>query len=114
MVSPCQVGDIVRSFVRVPGSGSINSSSSSVCDLSRVSPLAASVSVPQSLPRASNATLMPVHIPNADIHKLKEENELLIKENQKLKKMVSIFRQLILNRERLNSVLRRLDECNDL
>ena len=40
----------------------------------------------------------------------REENEQLRKENETLKKQLSLFKQLIRNPQRLNSVLRRLEE----
>ena len=164
MVAPHQVGDLVRSFVRVPGSGSEKSAKPVFCDLAKASTLAATVSVPQNLPPATNVltqtptvtplpntqqrkrprpeenenssdsssapkiirikassatapiktipvTLMAaVRIPNAEVQKLKEENEQLRKENETLKKQLSLFKQLIRNPQRLNSVLRRLEE----
>jgi len=164
MVAPHQVGDLVRSFVRVPGSGSEKSAKPAFCDLARASTLAATISVPQNLPPATNVltqspstqipnnqqrkrprseetedakdstsapkakvphmeappagvpvktipvTLMAVRIPNAEVEKLKEENEHLRKENETLKKQLSLFKQLIRNPQRLNSVLRRLEE----
>ena len=165
MVAPHQVGDLVRSFVRVPGSGTERSARPALCDLARASTLAATVSVPQNLPSSTNVltlstastqnpnkqqqkrlrsketednpdfnsapmakvpqietsqdaifvktipvTLMAVRIPNAEIQKLKEENEQLRKENETLKKQLSLFKQLIRNPQRLNVVLRRLEE----
>ncbi|CAL4182488.1 unnamed protein product [Meganyctiphanes norvegica] len=164
MVAPHQVGDLVRSFVRVPGSGSEKSAKPAFCDLARASTLAATVSVPQNLPPATNVltllptansitnnqqrkrpkseenessesikaskakvnhivsppaaipvknipiTLMVVRIPNAEVQKLKEENVQLRKENEILKKQLSLFKQLIRNPQRLNSVLSRLEE----
>ncbi|CAL4169760.1 unnamed protein product [Meganyctiphanes norvegica] len=153
MVAPHQVGDLVRSFVRVPGSGAEKSAKPAFCDLARASTLAATVSVPQNLPPATNVltlspnsapipnnqqrkrpmseedetldsikaskaipiktipvTLMAVRIPNAEVQKLKEENEQLRKENESLKKQLSLFKQLIRNPQRLNSVLYRLEE----
>ena len=166
MVAPHQVGDFVRSFVRVPGSGSEKSAIPAFCDLARASTLAATISVPQNLPPATNVltqspsstqishnqprkrprceeaennndsttapkakiphietpqatvpvktvpfTLVAVRrIPNTEIQKLKEENEQLRKENETLKKQLSLFKQLIRNPQRLNSVLRRLEE----
>lgn len=154
MVAPHQVGDLVRSFVRVPGSGSKKSAKPTFCNLARVSTLAGTVSVPQNLPPATNVltqspsqqqtrlikseendkflmppakkakvphiesisektipvTLMAFRIPNAEVQKLKEENEQLRKENETLKKQLSLFKQLIRNPQRLNSVLRRLEE----
>ena len=165
MVVPHCTGDLVRSFVRVPSSGIEKSAKPVLCDLARVSTLAAIVSVPQNLPsstnvliqtpsvtpipnsqqrkrprpeekennpysssapkviriEASSATAAPikiipvtlmaaVRIPNAEVQKLKEENERLKKENVLLKKQLSLFKQLIRNPQRLNSVLRRLEE----
>ena len=54
MVAPHQVGNLVRSFVRVPGSGSEKSTKSAFCDLARASTLAARVSILQNLPPATN------------------------------------------------------------
>ena len=166
MVAPHQVGDLVRSFVRVPGSGSEKSAKPAFCDLARASTLAATVAVPKDFPPATNVltqspsstqipnnnqqrkrprteeteevkdsisapqakvphtetppasapiktipvTLLVVHIPNAEVQKLKEENEQLRKENETLKKQLSLFKQLIRNPQRLNSVLSRLEE----
>ncbi|XP_047480273.1 uncharacterized protein LOC125032924 [Penaeus chinensis] len=45
MVAPYEIGDPVRSFVRVPGSGSDKAAKSLCCDLARVSSAAAAVSV---------------------------------------------------------------------
>ena len=53
MVAPYQVGGIVRSFVRVPGSGDEKSATPALCDLARASTMAASISVPQNLPRTT-------------------------------------------------------------
>ena len=50
MVAPHNTGDLVRSLVRVPGSGTEKSAGSECLDLSKVSSLAASVRVPQTLP----------------------------------------------------------------
>ena len=165
MVAPHQVGDLIRSFVRVPGSGSDKTAKPAPCDLARASTLAALVSVPQNLPPATNvltqspsasqvpnnqqrkrprteeekgnssdsspATTVPlsktlssavptktipvtllatVLFPNAAVRKLKEGNDQLKKENETLKKQLSLFKQLIRNPHRLNSVLRRLEE----
>lgn len=52
MVAPHDTGDLVRSLVRVPGSGRDRTLSSVCCDLSKVSPFAATVAVPQALPSA--------------------------------------------------------------
>ena len=155
MVVPHQVGDLVRSFVRVPGSGSEKSAKPTFCDLGRLSTLAATVSVPQNLLPATNVlTLSPSSIQNqerkrlrtkdlapqnqeqkrprilaprpspcAEVEKLKEENKVLKVGNQKLmedlkqlrndlkilEKQNSLLRQLILNPQRLSSVLRRLE-----
>ena len=54
MVAPHQVGDLVRSYVRVPESGSEKSAKPTLCDLARASTYAATVSVPQNLPPATN------------------------------------------------------------
>ena len=155
MVAPHQVGNLARAFVRVPNSGSGRTAKSIFCDLSKVSNLAATISVPQNLPPATNVlaqsppmpikqkrprsdetedsapkakiqhaeapptgapvktlpvTLMTMRIPNLDIKKLKEENERLRKEYETLKKQISLFKQLIRNPQRLNSVLCRLKE----
>ena len=162
MVAPHQIGDLVRSFVRVPGSGTEKSARPTFCDLARVSTLAGIVSVPQNLPPATNilpqsplpshtpnnlqkkrarteetmaisdstpkakishikspaaiavrtipVTLMAVRIPNAQVQKIKEENEQVRKENETLKKQLLLFKQLIRNPQRLNLVLRRLEE----
>lgn len=45
MVAPYEIGDPVRSFVRVPGSGTDKAAKSLCCDLSRVSSAAAAVPV---------------------------------------------------------------------
>lgn len=45
MVAPYEIGDPVRSFVRVPGSGSDKTAKSLCCDLARVSSVAATVPV---------------------------------------------------------------------
>ena len=161
MVAPHQVEDIVRSFVRVPGSGDEKSARPALCDLARASTMAASISVPQNLPRTTiirtqTPSVTPIHnnqqrkrptseersitgitpkvirieassaavpiktipvtltaavrIPNAEVQNLKEENEQLRKENDTLKKHLSLFKQLIRNPQRLNRVLRRLEE----
>ena len=47
---------------------------------------------------------------NAEVQKLKEENDHLRKEKETLKKQLSLFKQLIRNPHRLNSVLLRLEE----
>lgn len=52
MVAPHDTGDLVRSLVRVPGSGSNRSAGSECLDLGRASSLAASVPVPTTLPPA--------------------------------------------------------------
>ena len=170
MVVPHQVGDLVRSFVRVPGSGSDLSAKPTFCDLGRLSTLAATVSVPQNLLPPTNVLTLspssiqnqerkrlrtkdlapqnqeqkrprilapktkhwPSHQPNdvslkiipcAEVQKLKEENKALKEENQKLmeevkqlrnylkilEKQNSLLGQLILNPQRLNSVMRRLE-----
>ena len=111
MVAPHQVGDLVRSFVRVPGCGSKRSAKVSFCDLGRTSTLAATVLIPQNVPRVTNVlTLTPstsqytsnqlpfdvaIHNPSAKVQKLKEENEKLRKENEILKKQLSLFKHLI-------------------
>ena len=70
-----------------------------------------------------NVVFLAVRIPNAEVDKLKEDNEQLRKENEKLKEdneqlrkeneklkiQLSLFKQLIRNPQRLNSVLRRLE-----
>ena len=48
-LGPC-IGDVVRSFVKVPGSGSEKSAKPTIHDLGRVSNLASTIFVPQSLP----------------------------------------------------------------
>ena len=57
MVSPYCTGDLVRSYVRVPGTGSEKSAKPLFCDLGRASILAATVSVPQNLPSATNVLI---------------------------------------------------------
>ncbi|XP_063601308.1 uncharacterized protein LOC134785305 isoform X2 [Penaeus indicus] len=52
MVGPVDTGELVRSLVRIPGSGHDKSAGSVCLDLARVSTLAASVPVPQTLPPA--------------------------------------------------------------
>ena len=84
MVAPYQVGDLVRSFVRVPGSG-LQTKSTKHTFCNSVSML-------------------------TEVQKLKEKNELLRKENEKLKKQVSLFKKLVLNPQRVNSVLTCLKE----
>ena len=54
MVAPHQIGDLVRSFVRIPGSGSSKSATPGFCDLARTSTLAAAIPIPQNLPPATN------------------------------------------------------------
>ena len=62
MVAPHQVGDLVRSFVRVPGSESKKSAKATFCDLGRASTLAATVLIPQNLlPPTNDLT----HTPSA-------------------------------------------------
>ena len=111
MVAPHQVGDLVRSFVRVPGCGSKKSAKASFCDLGRTSTHAATVLIPQNLPRATNvltqtpaASQYPsnqhpftaaIHNPSAKVQKLKEENEKLRKEKEILKKQLSLFKHII-------------------
>ena len=55
-------------------------------------------------------TLMAVRIPNAEIQKLIAEIEQLRKQKEKLREQLSLFKQLIRNPQRLNSVLCRLEE----
>ena len=84
MVAPHQVGDLARSFVRVPGSGlQTKSTKPAFCNL--VSML-------------------------TEVQKLKEKNELLRIENEKLKKQISLLKKLVHNPLRLNSVFSRLKE----
>lgn len=52
MTGPVDTGDLVRSLVRIPGSGHVRSAGTICLDLSRVSTLAALVPVPQTLPPA--------------------------------------------------------------
>ena len=52
MVASYDTGDLVRSLVRVPGSGSDRTAGSECLDLARASSLAASVPVPMTLPAA--------------------------------------------------------------
>ena len=52
MVVPYTSGELVRSLVRVPGSGTDKNAYPCVLDLSNVSPLAASVPIPRSIPNA--------------------------------------------------------------
>ena len=54
MVSPHQVGDIVRSYVRIPNTGCVRSANSIICNLAKVSTLAATVEVPPTIPPATN------------------------------------------------------------
>ena len=153
MVVHHQVGDIVRSYVRIPGNESRKFAKPIFHDLGRVSAWAATVPVPQNVPPPTDVlqsfsqrqkgqrceevnenydyispskvkirhtesisektipiTLMTIKIPNVEIQKLKEENEGLRKENVVLMKQLSLFKQLIRNPQRLNSVLRRLEE----
>ena len=62
MVAPHDTGDLVRSLIRVPGSGTDRAAGAQWLDLARASSLAASVPVPQTLPPALanlNASLPP-------------------------------------------------------
>ncbi|KAK7068133.1 hypothetical protein SK128_024287 [Halocaridina rubra] len=52
MVAPHETGALVRSLVRVPGSGSDRNAGSDCLDLARVSTLAAAIPVPKTLPAA--------------------------------------------------------------
>ena len=139
MVASHQVGDLVRSFVRVPGSGSEKSAKVTFCDLARASTLAATVSIPQNLPPATDVitqtpsatkisgnqhqkiTSLQVSLVNVPIKTIpvtlmgdicihKVEVQKLKEENRILEKKLSLFKRLFRNRQRLNSVLRRLDE----
>ncbi|CAL4088007.1 unnamed protein product, partial [Meganyctiphanes norvegica] len=56
------------------------------------------------------ATLIAIKIPNAELQRMQIETKQLRKENEVLRKQLSLFKQLIRNRERLDSVLRRLEE----
>nr|BDT63583.1 MAG: hypothetical protein [Pasiphaea japonica whispovirus] len=59
MVAPHENGNLVRSLVRVPGSGSDMTAGSEYLDLARTSSLAASVRIPQSLPAALTTRRIP-------------------------------------------------------
>ena len=101
------VQNVILSFVRIPGSGSEEDSAKpAFCDLARASTLAATVSIPQILPIIHKDDMC---IQCAEVQKLKEI-ELLKKENELLKTQISLFRQLIQNPPKLQSVLRRLDK----
>lgn len=68
MVAPHDTGDLVRSLVRVPGSGSNRAAGSECLDLGRASSLAASVPVPTTLP-AALTTLKVIRQPPASVSK---------------------------------------------
>ena len=70
MVAPHDVGDLVRSLVRVPGSGSEYPTAGSEClDLARASSLAASVVVPTTLPPALATPKVTPPAPSSSINK---------------------------------------------
>ena len=56
MVAPYEIGDPVRSYVRVTGSGSDKTAKSLCCDLSRVSQVAAAAPVPRNHVQEPQAT----------------------------------------------------------
>ena len=109
MAPPYQVGDILRSFIRIPDDGTQKFTKTILHDLGRISTLAATIAVPQDLPPVTNMILQSPSQPvNMNIQKLKEENKELKSENLKLRKQLSLFKQLIMNPIRHNSVLYRL------
>ena len=67
MVAPYEIGDPVRSFVRVPGSGSDKTAKSKCCDLSRVSSAAATVPVRPTLPNATPTRILLVPTKQDDV-----------------------------------------------
>ena len=111
MVAPHQVGDLVRSFVRVPGWGQKKSAKVLICNLSQTSTLATRVLIPRNDPRDTNEpSLTPstlqytnnrvpldcaIHKPSGNLQKIKEQNENLRKENEILKKRLSLFKHII-------------------
>ncbi|KAG7167953.1 putative protein TPRXL isoform X2 [Homarus americanus] len=77
MVAPHDTGDLVRSLVRVPGSGSDRSAGSVCCDLARASTLAASVPVSTTLPPALMGSRTPKTTePNTQENQTSVKNKL--------------------------------------
>lgn len=64
MVAPHEIGDPVRSYVRIPGSGSDKTAKSLCCDLSRVSLVAAAAPIPPEHVQEPQPTVSPNPRPN--------------------------------------------------
>ena len=87
MVVPHQVGDIIRSFVRVPGSGSERSANPVLCDLARASTLAATVPIPQNPPPATHVlTQIPCPYSNTQIPNNQKRKRDKIEEKENIHK----------------------------
>ena len=111
MVAPHQVGDLVRSFVRVPGWGQKKSAKVLICNLSQTSTLASRLLILRNDPSITNApSLTPsppqytnnrhpfdfaTHKSSDILQKLKIQNANLRKENEILKKRLSLFKHII-------------------
>ena len=102
MVAPHKVGDLARTFVRIPGSGLEFEQRNVVVRL----------------PRSGSEI---VSGRNDDLQKLRRlnknlriEQENLRIENRLLKRQISLFKQLLQNPQRLNSVMQRIAEKNDI
>ena len=109
MAPPYQVCDVSRSFIRIPDDGTRKFTKTILHDLGGISTLAARIVIPQNLPPSINMTSQSFsQSVNMTIQKLKQENEELKRENLLLKKQLSLFKQLIMNPVRLNSVLHRV------
>lgn len=58
MVVPHTIGEIIKSYVRVPNSGLDKGAKPALCDLGRSSTLASTVFVPQNLPPTTNVVML--------------------------------------------------------
>ena len=119
MVAPFKEGVLVRSYVRVPGSGTDGTGKSSVLDLSSVSMVVPPISlhagtgwgVRNSMPPQTNSKLITTNSTPLEtgsgltvtnqlsirIHKLRQENIVLRRQNMVLRRQISLTNHLIKN-----------------
>ena len=114
MVADYDLGTLERSLVRVPESGSDNTLPSVALDLGRVSDFASTVRVSTILPPALCARNLKRKLDTDNsnqkrkIQKLIIYNTLLIKENERLRTLITKFQALFKNRELLENVVQAI------
>ena len=120
MVAEHEIGRLVNSFVRVPGSGFDRNAEDSCLDLGKISSFAARINVPPSLPipgrkrkiqkdeEENPAKPFKKSKKMTEVQFLQQQCDILQKKNKELERKLLTIHQVFKDKKRLTSVVKRL------